>query len=84
MDLDSFLTSDFLDKINSEVCLGLIRQSLKKCTVEDDGAYFDGQHPHVFVILGASVSFWFLIKFYVLYVEKEHPLKLNQNVFLLI
>ncbi|KAF2881870.1 hypothetical protein ILUMI_24302 [Ignelater luminosus] len=43
-----------INKINAEVCLGLIRQSLKKCTVEDDGAYFDGQHPHVFVILGAS------------------------------
>ncbi|XP_031336188.1 glucose-6-phosphate 1-dehydrogenase-like isoform X1 [Photinus pyralis] len=39
---------------NTEVCLGLIRQSLKKFTIEEDGTGFDTQHPHSFVILGAS------------------------------
>lgn len=39
---------------NADICLGLIRQSLKKFTIEDDGTCFDGRNPHCFVILGAS------------------------------
>ncbi|XP_076261805.1 glucose-6-phosphate 1-dehydrogenase Zw isoform X3 [Rhynchophorus ferrugineus] len=39
---------------NSEVCLALYRKSLKSKDMDHDGTHFDGQYPHVFVILGAS------------------------------
>jgi hypothetical protein len=41
---------------NSEMCLALYRKSLKSKEMDHGGTHFDGQHPHVFVTLGASVS----------------------------
>ena len=46
----------FADGANSEVCLALYRKSLKSKEMDHDGTHFDGQYPHVFVTLGASVS----------------------------
>ncbi|XP_044256581.1 glucose-6-phosphate 1-dehydrogenase isoform X2 [Tribolium madens] len=39
---------------NSEVCLALYRKSLKSKEMDHGGTHFDGQHPHVFITLGAS------------------------------
>jgi len=36
-------------------CLALIRLSLKSPTMASQGSYFEGNVPHVFVTLGASV-----------------------------
>ncbi|XP_065165362.1 glucose-6-phosphate 1-dehydrogenase isoform X1 [Atheta coriaria] len=38
----------------NEECLALYRNSLKSADMDHDGTHFDGQYPHVFVILGAS------------------------------
>ncbi|XP_060515882.1 glucose-6-phosphate 1-dehydrogenase isoform X2 [Cylas formicarius] len=42
------------DAKNSEICLALYRKSLKSKDMDHDGTHFDGQYPHVFIILGAS------------------------------
>lgn len=45
------------DAKNSDICLALYRKSLKSTVSHSDGSHFDQEDPHVFVILGASVSF---------------------------
>lgn len=40
--------------------LALIRNSLKSSRMELEGTHFDGSHPHVFVVFGASVRFFSL------------------------
>lgn len=45
-----------LENVRAEETLVLYRNSLKSKNFEHDGAHFDEQYPHVFVILGASVS----------------------------
>lgn len=46
-----------LDSANSEVYLALYRKSLKSKEMDHDGTHFDGNYPHIFVVLGASVSY---------------------------
>lgn len=46
----------FSDARNSEISLALYRKSLKSTESHSDGSHFDEEDPHVFVILGASVS----------------------------
>lgn len=47
----------FSEAKNSEISLALYRKSLKSTSSHSDGSHFDQEDPHVFVILGASVSF---------------------------
>ncbi|XP_017768268.1 PREDICTED: glucose-6-phosphate 1-dehydrogenase isoform X2 [Nicrophorus vespilloides] len=39
---------------SKEECLSLYRKSLESKDMDHDGTHFDGEHPHVFVIFGAS------------------------------
>lgn len=48
----------FSDARNTEISLALYRKSLKSTESHSDGSHFDEEDPHVFVILGASVSFY--------------------------
>lgn len=51
-----YYSSFFSDAKNSDICLALYRKSLKSTESHSDGSHFDQEDPHVFVILGASVS----------------------------
>lgn len=37
-------------------CLALLRKSLRSHEMDFEGSHFDGNIPHIFVVLGASVS----------------------------
>lgn len=48
-------TNNIFDaSMDPEECLELYRLSLKSKAMDHDGTHFDGQYPHVFIILGAS------------------------------
>ncbi|CAH1153379.1 unnamed protein product [Phaedon cochleariae] len=47
-------TNSLKSHIDAELCLALYRKSLKSKEMEHDGTHFDGQYPHLFVIMGAS------------------------------
>lgn len=51
----SFVLMGFLFS-DSDMYLALYRKSLKSKEMDHDGTHFDGNYPHIFVVLGASVS----------------------------
>lgn len=43
--------------MNSQRTLEIIRDELKSDSLKEcEGTYWDGCHPHMFVVMGASVS----------------------------
>lgn len=49
--------------MNNQRTLEIIRDDLTSSSMVDtEGTYWDSRHPHIFVVMGASVSWFKLIR----------------------
>lgn len=63
--------------MNNQRTLEIIRDDLTSSSmVESEGTYWDSRHPHLFVVMGASVSF-----FRQLNLNIDHPINVQLNYF---
>jgi hypothetical protein len=45
--------------MNNQRTLDIIREDLTSSTmIDSEGTFWDRNHPHLFVVMGASVSWW--------------------------
>lgn len=54
--------------MNNQRTLDLIREDLGHL-VETEGTYWDSRHPHLFVVMGASVSKFFFLNFQIFFLK---------------